>query len=137
MADAAAECSARMQRHSHGRNEGDEAPRNRHTKAAEKGLGCAEIQRPRQAMDAGAPVGGRLADAAAAFSAGMQRHSRGRSEQIGGARTQCKWSRRQAVEAAEWRRIFGDGWTRRRGAGRRRFSEEAATEEAATLGMRR
>lgn len=35
----------------------DEAPRNRPEKAAEKGLGCPEIQRPREAMDAGGPEG--------------------------------------------------------------------------------
>ena len=36
---------------------GDESPRNRLEKATKKGLGCPEIQRPRRAMDAGAPEG--------------------------------------------------------------------------------
>ena len=57
LANAMAGCSAGLQRQSRGRSEGDEAPRIRHAKATERGLGCAEIQRPRQAMDAGAPRG--------------------------------------------------------------------------------
>ena len=57
MVDAAAVRSARMQQHSRGCSEGDEAPRNRLEKATEKGLGCPEIQKPRQAMVAGTPEG--------------------------------------------------------------------------------
>ena len=76
-----------MQAHSHGRSEGDEAPGNRRATATERGRECAKIRRPGRALNAGAPRG-RMADAAAALSARMPRHSRGRRTGSGGARTQ-------------------------------------------------
>ena len=137
MADAAAVRSARMQLHSRGRSKGDEAPRNRLEKATEKGLGCAEIQRPRQAMDAGAPVGAvwqtqrrHLARECNGIPEAAVRgmEARGRS---------TAWGRRRAVEAAKWRRSSGewmDAEARRRTAETQRGG---GNQEAAMLGMRR
>lgn len=64
-----------------------------------------------------------MTDAAAAISAGMLRHSRGRSERMGGARTRSDVEPSAGRGGGEMAEISAEGWTRRRGAGRRRISE--------------
>ena len=136
MADAAAGCKPGMQRIPAAAARGTR-PQGTSAQRPPKGaLEWAEIRRPRRAMDAGAPRG-RMADAAAAFSARMPRHSRGRRTGNGGARRSAMRGRRRALEAAE----NGDlrRWmvaeARRRASGE--ISEESGIEEAASLGMRR
>ena len=104
MANTAAVRSARMQPHSRGRSKWDEAPRNRLEKATEKGLGCAEIQRHRQAMNAGAPVGGRLADAAATSARECFGIPEAAVRGLEARRRSAKWGHRRAMEAVKWRR---------------------------------
>ena len=104
---------------------GDGAPRNRRENGRRKGPWMPGDPKTPAGHGCGSAGGGsRLADVAAAFSAGMQRHSQRRSE--------GKWRRKgaarrgaigQTMEATKGRRSPATGWTRRRGTGRWQISE--------------